>query len=861
MKPISTFRVKPSLPDTLRPLLRIANNLRWSWDHAVLDLFRRLDRDLWEECGHNPLLLLGRVDQTILESAARDESFLAHLKGVDDHLNAYLLADGTWYRRKYKERENLLVAYFSAEFGITECLSIFAGGLGVLAGDHLKASSDLGLPLIGMGLLYQQGYFRQYLNAGGWQQEALEENDFHTLPIDLVPNVTVRIDLPSGTAAARVWKASVGRLQLYLLDANIPENRPEDRRITYQLYGGDKEMRIKQEILLGIGGYKALEALGIQPTVYHMNEGHSAFMGLERILRLMETRKLSFREARLLASASQVFTTHTPVGAGHDYFPPGLVDHYFSECSRRLGISRAEFLGLGRQDPGNDSEEFCMTILALKLSPARNAVSELHGVVSRQMWNRIWPGVPEKEVPIGHVTNGVHYRSWVSNEMNQLYDRYLGPKWREEPADVRLWHRVQSIPAIELWRTHERRRERLVAYARRQLRAQLVARSAPQSEVSEADEVLSPDALTIGFGRRFASYKRATLLLRDPERLGKLLNDAQCPVQVIYAGKAHPHDDAGKHLIQAIVGLAKRPEFRKKLVFLENYGMAMARYMVRGCDIWLNTPLRPMEASGTSGMKAQANGVLNVSTLDGWWDEAWRVAGGSQGDIGWSIGNAETYSDPAYQDQVEAEALYGLLEREIVPLFYLRKTDGLPADWVGKMKISMGRLCPQFNMHRAVMQYVEEYYSLAHHRHETLIADDSAQTKNLAAWLRRVEEAWQGVCVEDVQETASEIDLGEEMEISARVHLAPLAPDDVAVQVLAGRLTADGEILEPAVTPMEALNESDSGSYVFKAMLRPASRSGLHGYAIRVMPKVHEAMGTCLPGLISWANRLALVHA
>ena len=861
MKPISTFRVKPLLPETLRPLLGIANNLRWSWDHAVLELFRRLDRDLWEECNHNPLLLLGKVDQNILESAARDESFLAHLKGVDEHLNTYLRADGTWYRRKYPESKNLLVAYFSAEFGITECLSIFAGGLGVLAGDHLKASSDLGLPLVGVGLLYQQGYFRQYLNAAGWQQEAMEDNDFHTLPIELLPNVTVRVELPNGNAAAQVWKANVGRLQLYLLDANIPENRPEDRRITYQLYGGDKEMRIKQEILLGIGGYRTLEALGIQPTVYHMNEGHSAFLGLERILRLMETRHLSFREARLLASASLVFTTHTPVGAGHDYFPLGLVDHYFSECRRRLGISSPEFLALGKQDPRNDSEEFCMTILALRLASARNAVSELHGVVSRQMWNRIWPGLPEKEIPIGHVTNGVHYRSWVSNEMNQLYDRYLGPKWREEPADVRLWHRVQSIPAVELWRTHERRRERLVAYARRQLRAQLAARSASSSEISEADEVLSPDALTIGFGRRFATYKRATLLLRDPQRLEKLLNHSERPVQVIYSGKAHPHDDAGKHFIQAIIELAKRPEFRKKLVFLENYGMATARYMVQGCDIWLNTPLRPMEASGTSGMKAQANGVLNVSTLDGWWDEAWRMAGGSQGDIGWSIGNAETYSDPALQDQVEAEALYGLLEREIVPLFYHRKADGLPVDWVGKMKISMGRLCSQFNMQRAVMQYADEYYSLAHHRYDSLSAEDSAQTKYLAAWLKRVEDAWSGVCVEEVQETESEVDLGAEMDISARVHLAPLAPDDVTVQVLAGRVNANGEITEPSMTPMAALDGSDGGSFVFKATLRPASQSGLHGYAIRVVPKAQEAMGASLPGLVTWADRLAPVHA
>ena len=861
MKSIATVKVRPSLPGPLRPLLRIANNLRWSWDHAVLELFRRLDRDLWEECRHNPLLLLGKVEQEVLESAARDESYLAHLKGVEEHLNAYLLSEGTWFRRKYDETQNLRVAYFSAEFGITECLSIFAGGLGVLAGDHLKASSDLGLPLVGVGLLYQQGYFRQYLNAAGWQQEAQEDNDFYTLPIELVPRVIVLIDLPDRPVAAQVWKATVGRLQLYLLDANIPENKPEDRKITYQLYGGDREMRLKQEMLLGIGGYRTLETLGIEPTVYHMNEGHSAFLGLERILRLMETRNLSLREAKLLASASLLFTTHTPVGAGHDYFSPGLMEHYFSSYMKKLGLNRTEFLGLGRQNAENDSEEFCMTVLALRLASARNAVSKLHGEVSRRMWQGIWKGVPEKEVPIGHVTNGVHYRSWVSNEINLLYDRYLGPKWREEPADVRLWHRVQAIPGVELWRTHERRRERLVAYARRKLRAQLASRGASQTEINEADEVLSPDALTIGFGRRFASYKRATLLMRDPERLARILNNPHRPVQVVYAGKAHPHDDGGKHLIQAIVGLAKRPEFRKKLVFLENYDMAVARYMVQGCDIWLNTPLRPMEASGTSGMKAQANGALNVSTLDGWWDEAYQGTGGGQGDIGWAIGNGETYSDPGYQDQVEAEALYELLEREIVPLFYQRKADGLPVDWIARMKVSMARLCSQFNMHRAVMQYADEYYRVAHQRHEALNSQDDAEAKRLAAWLKRVEEAWPEVYVESVQGSAEEIELGEEVDVSARVHLAPLAPEDVAVQLLVGRVNADGEITEPAITPMQALDGCDQGSYVFKATLHATKRSGLHGYAIRVLPNSRESIGAFLPGLIAWANCTAPVHA
>jgi glycogen phosphorylase len=624
MKPIATFKVLPSLPDALKPLLPIAYNLRWSWDHAAIDLFRRFDRDLWETAGRNPVRLLGELEQSVLEAAAKDDSFLAHLHGVSQRLDDYLSFKGSWYQREHATEDNLLVAYFSLEFGVTECLPIFAGGLGMLAGDHLKAASDLGLPLVAVGLLYQEGYFRQYLNAAGWQQEAFEDNDFHLLPIELVPNVQVHIQLPDGAVTASVWRAAIGRIQLYLLDTNVPSNRPEHRAITAQLYGGDLDMRLRQEILLGVGGVRALDALGLHPTVYHMNEGHSAFLALERIRSLMENLHLSFAEACVLASSSLVFTTHTPVPAGHDYSPAGLMDYYFGPTYRRLGVSRADFLALGRQDPTNENEDFCMTVLALRLAAFSNGVSKLHGSVSRRMWNNIWRGLPENEVPIGHVTNGVHFRSWVSFEMNQLYDRYLGPKWREEPADTKLWQRTQAIPAGELWRTHERRRERLVGFARRRLQAQLKSRGASQAAIDEAEEVLSPDALTIGFARRFATYKRATLLLRDRERLARILNDPHHPVQIIYAGKAHPRDQYGKDLIKAIVDLAAQPQFRRRLVFLEDYDVAIARYMVQGCDIWLNTPLRPQEASGTGGMKAQANGVLNVSTLDGWWDEVGR---------------------------------------------------------------------------------------------------------------------------------------------------------------------------------------------------------------------------------------------
>ncbi len=853
MKPIRQFRVRPSLPPPLQPLLEIAHNLRWSWDHAAVQLFLRLDRDLWVASGHNPVLFLGTVNQSALEAAASDDSFLAHMKGVAERLTSYLSTEGSWYQRDHG-KDQLLAAYFSAEFGITECLSIFAGGLGVLAGDHLKAASDLGLPLVGVGLLYQRGYFRQYLNAAGWQQEAYEDNDFHTLPVSLVPEVKIHVDLPHGSLCAQVWAVNVGRIKLFLLDTNTSDNSLEDRKITYQLYGGDLEMRLKQEILLGIGGYRALEAMGLKPSVYHMNEGHSAFLGLERIVRLMETEKISFKEARTLASSSLIFTTHTPVAAGHDYFPPEMIDRYFNSYVRRLGISLDDFLGLGRKNPSNNTEGFCMTVLALRLACFSNGVSKLHGEVSRQMWNCIWEGVPESEVPIGHVTNGVHFRSWVSFEMNQLYDRYLGPKWREEPADTKLWERAESIPAGELWRTHERRRERLVAYARRRLRAQLLSRGAPQAAVDEADEVLSPDHLTIGFGRRFASYKRANLLIRNPQRLLRILSNASRPVQIIYAGKAHPQDDSGKQIIQAIIEMARRPEFRQKIVFLENYDVAAARYMLQGCDVWLNTPLRPQEASGTSGMKALANGVLNLSTLDGWWDEAWALGLRQGADIGWAIGRGEIYTDQSRQDDVESEALYDLLEGEIVPTFYERRADGLPSKWIARMKSSIAVLCPAFNMHRMVKQYTNEYYLVAHGRFGQLNAEGGVKARQLAGWLDKVEKAWPQIRIDSVGESIPEIELGSHLEVSARVFLSALGPADVTVETLIGRMGADGEIKDFVAIPMQSSDLGASGSYVFHSVIQPTARSGMYGYGIRILPKAPYALSPFLPGLILWAG-------
>jgi starch phosphorylase len=859
LKPVCTINVVPSLPPAIEALREIAYNIRWAWNHEAVDLFRRLDSDLWEATGHNPVLMLGSIEQSRLAGAAEDEAFLAHMERVRADLSDAVSQRSGWFRRTYPHATDLLVAYFSAEFGLTECLSIFAGGLGILAGDHLKSASDLGVPLVGVGLLYQQGYFRQYLNQAGWQQESYENNDFSTLPLTLVTTpdgepVTVDVEFPGRNVVAQVWRVDAGRTRLFLLDTNIDQNAPPDRDITDQLYGGDRDLRIRQEIVLGIGGYRALEKLGLTPTVFHMNEGHSAFLALEHIRRLMERFHLSYAEARQLAAASLVFTTHTPVEAGHDYFAPELMDHYLGAYPGRLGLSRDEFLGLGRRNPGDHGELFCMTVLAMRLAAFRNAVSKLHGKVSRAMWRVLWPGVPEEELPITHVTNGVHFQSWISAEMNEVYERYLGPRWREEPADARVWKRVEAIPSEELWRTHERRRERTVAFTRRRLREQLKRRGAPPSEVQAATEVLDPEALTIGFARRFATYKRATLLLRDPARLSAILNSPDRPVQVIFAGKAHPQDGPGKELIQQIVSMCRQKEFRNRLVFVEDYDPAVARALVQGVDIWLNTPLRPYEASGTSGKKAAANGALNLSTLDGWWDEAWQSAGQGAVPIGWSIGSGENYTDRALQDQVEANALYELLERDVVPAFYERSANRVPQRWIARMKASLSTLCHEFNTHRMVKEYSDRFYLVAHATATQFAQDSAAPARALADWERRVREAWPNVRVTVEAAPLERVEVGKEMLVKARVALGGLNADDVSVELYMGRVDANGEIVGGSEVAMSFAERLESGESVFAARAVRFTNSGLHGYTVRVMPDHHTLPTAFWTGLIAWAS-------
>jgi starch phosphorylase len=703
------------MPRELARLRELALNLRWTWNQPASNLFARLDPELWESTNHNPVLLLATVDRAKLTAAAQDRTYLADLDLALQDLEAYMSDEDTWFRREHGEERDTLIAYFSAEYGLTEALPIYSGGLGVLAGDHLKSASDLGVPLVGVGLLYQQGYFRQYLDEAGWQRESYDTNDFERLPLTLERGadgepLLVEAPFPGRSVYAQIWRAQVGRVPLYMLDTNVPQNsRPEDRDITDQLYGGDIETRIRQEIVLGIGGYRALELLGLRPSVYHMNEGHNAFLALERVRRLMETRGISFAEAGRLVRASSVFTTHTPVAAGHDYFPPELMDRYLGEYPEQLGIPRAEFLALGRQDPYNDKEYFCQTILALKMSEHSNGVSKLHGAVSRQMWSELYPGRTVDEVPIGYITNGVHMPSFVAPEVERLCERYAGPGWRQEGKET-LRERFERMPPGELWEVRERQRRELVRYARERLQAQWRRRGLPESHVGSAADALNPEVLTIGFARRFATYKRATLLLRDPDRLARILEHPARPVQVVFAGKAHPRDEGGKELIRRIAELSTREPFRGRLVFLEDYNIGVARRLVQGADVWLNNPQRPMEASGTSGMKAGSNGGLNVSTLDGWWDEAWAESGNLPDPPGWAIGHGETYEDKEQQDRVEAEALYDLLEGELAPMFYDRDADGLPRRWIARAKTAIRTISPVYNTDRMLREYTERLY-------------------------------------------------------------------------------------------------------------------------------------------------------
>ncbi|MFH1419482.1 MAG: alpha-glucan family phosphorylase [Planctomycetota bacterium] len=705
-------RNEEALPPGLRPLAELAFNLWWCWDAEACELFRSIDPGLWTATGHNPVMLLERLGGRRLRSLAADRDVVATARSAVSRMRTYLRAR-TWYKDHYGGKLKGQLAYFSMEFGLHESLPIFAGGLGVLAGDHFKSASDLGLPLVGVSIFWRRGYTRQRIDAKGKQVDVYDRLSPGDLPLTEARNragraVRVKVPIGCATVVARAWRLAVGRTNILLLDTNLPENAPRDRKLTDRLYSGDRDTRIRQELVLGIGGWKLLRAMGLPVVACHLNEGHAAFCLLERLAETMHEGRCDLAEAKRCVSATTVFTAHTPIPEGNETFAPRLVDRYAATYAKRLGVSVGELLALGRVDPDDAHEDFGMTPLALRLSNHRNGVSKLHGEVSRKMWHGLWPNRRVERVPIGSITNGIHLRTWLHPRMGELLDRYLPEGWERAQDKTRVWAAAGRIPNAELWSIHLALKEELLDFVRARLRHQLRRHGAGERKINAAGARLSPRALTIGFARRFATYKRASLIFSDVGRFARIVNHAKRPVQIIFAGKAHPADTGGKAIVTAVARHAMSPRFKGRVVYLEDYDMDIARRLVAGVDVWLNTPERPREASGTSGMKPTLHGGLNLSILDGWWPEAC-----IDGKNGWSIGAGKDHDGTKAADRRDALALYRRLERDVIPAYYTRDRKDRPTAWIRMMKRSLATIPAAFSSHRMVKEYMRRYYQPA----------------------------------------------------------------------------------------------------------------------------------------------------
>jgi starch phosphorylase len=827
IQPLKEFLVRPALPASLARLSELGYNLIWSWDHHLGALFRRLDPVLWKECNHNPIQLLGKIWQDKLDRAAADPRFLMLYRRACERKERYLHAS-------VPTETTPRIAYFSMEYGLLDCMQIYSGGLGLLSGDHLKAASDRDFALSGVGLLYQRGYLQQSLNPDGWQQERTPLNDFYTLPVrpcldEKGGEVLVSLMLPAGELFIKVWHIDVGRVRLYLLDTNIPQNESaEYREITDQLYGGDIHKRIRQEMVLGIGGVRALKKLGIQVTVHHMNEGHSAFLAIERMRVLIAEHGLNFEQALEATRVSNVFTTHTSVPAGIDLFDSSMVyDYLRNYCETNFPFENV--LSLGRKNLEDSTERFSMAVLALKTSSFRNAVSVLHRAVSQEMFQDLWPRLPVEEVPITSVTNGVHTPTWINGDLATLYDQYLQPDWRERLEETNMWELVHEIPAAEMWEMHRKRKRRLVAFVRERAVAAAVQRKASAGELRRLQEVLDPDVLTIGFARRFATYKRATLLFHDVNRLKKILSNPKRPVQIVIAGKAHPKDHPGKTLIREIVTLSRDPEISKHLIFVEDYSIQVAREMLQGVDLWLNNPRRGEEACGTSGMKAAMNGVLNLSVLDGWFDEAYELSGG------WAIGDRVPYSED--QDDIHASSIYSMLENDIVPHFYQNQDAGeeIPVEWVRRMKTSIANLTPRFSSGRMLAEYMSELYQPAHTLWKTVSANNFDEARQRTVWDTRMSQAWNSIRFVDLGDAPpDQVMSGSAVPIRATVELAGLEPAAVRVEAVIGQIGVNGQLQNTFALPL--IPGEKRGTAVVFTNEFMVQRSGRVGYSVRVSP-------------------------
>jgi len=840
VRALRRFTVRAALPDELEQLGELVMNLRWSWNPDALDLFESVDPETWEAVGHDPVRLLGEMSADRMAALGKDRRFLRRLQDTYDDLQDYL-TQPRWYQSLKDVPAS--IAYFSPEFGITEVLPQYSGGLGILAGDHLKAASDLGVPIVGVGLLYRRGYFKQSLSPDGWQQERYPPLDPNGLPLLLLRDpdgtpVKVGVGLPGGgQCKAQIWRAQVGRVPLLLLDSDIEDNAPAERDVTDRLYGGGTDHRLLQEMLLGIGGVRAIREFcavsgHAEPEVFHTNEGHAGFLGIERIRELAENEGLDWDEALAAVRAGTVFTTHTPVPAGIDRFPIDMIEHHFGGDNASKGAPVERILELGAED---DPEKFNMAHMGLRLAQRANGVSKLHGIVSREMFGGLWPGFDTADVPISSVTNGVHAPTWVAREVMELAEREVGPKLVQEAHG---WEDIVRVSDDAIWATRRVLRTRLVDEVRRRLRESWLHRGASEAGLGWIDSAFDPDVLTIGFARRVPSYKRLTLMLSDPERLTRILLDPERPVQLIIAGKSHPADDGGKSLVQQMVKFSDDPLVRHRIAFLPDYDIGMARYLYHGCDVWLNNPLRPLEACGTSGMKSALNGGLNLSIRDGWWDEMY------DGANGWAIPTAAEGIEPEVRDEQEAGALYDLIENQVRSRFYDVDRDKLPRRWIEMVRHTLQSLGPQVLASRMVRDYVVELYSPAAVSSKSMAADGYAGARDLAAWLAKVRSAWPGVRVSHVESSgvADAPELGQRLELRAVVELGALTPDDVTVQVAYGSVDEDDQLRDPDIADLALAGDSGDATWRYEGVV-PLARRGAFGYTVRVLPR-HASLAT-----------------
>ncbi len=844
--------VNPQLPKRIGKLSEIANNLWWSWNTEFLRLFKMIDRDLWETCEKNPVKFLKQVSQDRLEAVATNQEFLKEYDRLAKEFDDYVTSKNTWFSNKYPENKKDLIAYFSAEYGLDQTIPIYSGGLGILSGDHLKSASDLGIPLVAVGLLYKNGYFHQKINGYGDQETEYNNIDLSNLPINPVKDengeeLKIYVKFEKRKIYLKVWKINVGRIKLYLLDSDIDENEPGDREVTLKLYGGDQEMRIKQEIVLGMGGTNLLtRALGLNPTVYHMNEGHSAFLILELIKNIIKEKKVSFEVAKDIASSKTVFTTHTPVPAGNDIFPIALVEKYFKEFWPRLGLDREEFLKLGMK-PCTDLEPgFNMGILALKVAGKKNGVSKLHGAVSRELFGDVWPEIAANESPITYVTNGIHTCSWLAPSLKELYNKYLIPYWQDNIYKDEVWENINNIPNQELWEIHQKRKQKLLEIVKESTTNRLRRSGYSYEEINDITSKLNPNALTIGFARRFATYKRATLIFRDLERITQILNNAERPVQLIFAGKAHPADKEGQDLIKRIHEISMMPQFKGKIFLLENYNIAMSRYLVSGVDVWLNNPRRPMEASGTSGQKASVNGVINFSVLDGWWAEGYNQ------ENGWTIGTNAEFTSYEEQDDADSQSMYRTLEEKIIPIYYDKDENGISEKWMRIMKNSITSTGGKYSTSRMLVDYTNNLYmplcNLTKKYYENI---DNVAEFNL--WKKNLYINWKDIKITQKNNLNNiTMDAGNNIEVKCEVQLPNISVDNIEAQCYYGKILDNGIVENVSIIPMKLASKDEENKiyeYTTKIELRTG---GNYGYTFRVMPKHEMLLDSENLNLVKW---------